>query len=564
MKLVTRGARGANNRGMSTLAWKRLPSPRTKAPAIAHHVRTFHAGGRWLATENFGLVLHEFTRGWKKVADEPAAKDVLKRAAALGERVVAVGGEGQVFELAGRGWKALAPKAKLFGRRMHHLVALEPSGRVVAWAGMVGQRVTNDLFVFEGGRWRLAKPSPRPKEGTRRNDATQWHLLWDTASQRTLRFGRTTVAALVGEQWEELAPRGYARAFKAWQPLPLHADGVTLVLDVESLQLYRFSPAEVTRVATLPALPGARDMDPGLRAAHVSFEPGSRTLFVQSHYLSRDVFSLSLAALFDAQRKSVAPAPPAQTAHFYRVAAGKTEVSPVAKAGFVTADRLPEASLGLLVGAQAWTHEVFLEPPKRSEGMHVGGLPSGVPLNRWPRVAGKPLGLVCQVVEPRLFAPHHGFAVFSPASFGAAKSARANVVLPLTAAMLKQKPVDEPPPGAPLAPANALRPSSGRSKPVWELDPARRALVEADPTLSDTLERWVADERLVETPHDSKLLGVATLATADWPSEAVGGRLLFQLPFDEADLWPGFTGTLFVFETARGAPIAVWRQGSSG
>jgi hypothetical protein len=188
----------------------------------------------------------------------------------------------------------------------------------------------------------------------------------------------------------------------------------------------------------------------------------------------------------------------------------------------------------------------------------LGGLPSGLAIDRWPRRGDEPMGFLLQLETGDLVPGFAAVAVFCVTDGTATEDEEHNVALLLTAAELAG-PETAAPDGVPVMPPRAI----AIAAPGGEIDEARMApLVDRDLSLASALDALQASGDGLQEGHLSDKRG-GLPAWVQSPERDADGFVL-QLDFDRIrldDAWDdaGLAGCLFVFVDGEGRATAFWQ-----
>jgi hypothetical protein len=567
--------------------WERQGSVARPSPLAALRSRR-HAmvGSTWCACE--GLRAMAWTDGgWRELVDEKTADKVAEKhesiaaLASTPKGLVAVSARGGVLVLDGKKWQRLSSRSPAFKERTDFVLVHDAShDRLVAWGGEIKNRKANDTLFFDGKKWTPAKAtSPMPKDYKKSRDAefVDFTATSDTALGHVVRFGYAEIAVLDGEVWKPFAPRAYKALVgpRTMNHLPAHdpKTGETLLVDFDAGRVVRFDLAECVEVArfeypanlVLDAKREHRSVG-HLFASDVIFDPHTRTLQSQQADNRWGRWSLDLSGAFDAAKKLGARKPfgPSKgkkvsaTIHLYRATKGELahwsgpedKAAAKLREGWVKATALPTAVLERIGTRRSSELHVGKKISKLTKHTisRVGGLPSGVPADKWPKRGGKPMGFLFQLLTGDVLAKHAAIAVFCATDGTATEDeiGGANVVMMLSAADLKRTPPKTAPKGVLVLPVREIL-----VKPALvEIDEsAVEALAERDPEMGAAFDRYQAKQKVQESSLGSKLGGAAWLLQGgELPSNA---RFIAQLDVDDLDVDPwedaGLMGCIYVF-----------------
>jgi hypothetical protein len=477
-----------------------------------------------------------------------------------------------VFRLEGNEYVEVAKAQPVFKERSDFLLVHDPArDRLIAWGGEIKGRKANDTLFFDGKTWTAAKrASPLPKD-FKPTDVpfVDFNAIYDSALERVVRFGWDEVAVLDGDSWKPNTPKQYKKLLgpRARNHFPAHdaATGETLLVDLETARVVRFDLDECKEVAPF-VYPDAGKTDDenetaGERfATELAYDPTTRTVQAQHESDKWARHALDLSEAFEAARrlgprkKLEAPAKiKAAPVHLYRFAKGKVThweggtdgVAAQRKKGFVTASELVPAALEALGTRRSSAMSVSKKRPPRHATSRLGGLPSGISLAKWPKLDGKPMGFLFQLVTGDHLPKHAALAVFCALDGTATDGDERNVVVLLRAADLATPPLKRAPEGVPVLAERAI----DVEEPRPEIDDeAVGALASRDPEIGARFDDFQANRKVQEPSLGSKLGGAPWFLQG---GEVSGpARFIAQLDVDSLNLkeWPdaGLAGCVYV------------------
>lgn len=576
-------------------AWTQLGTPAAENP-----LGEIKSSGGWTVLVAAGGAIHavawrhslatlrwDDAAGWSPIVDEPtgeaafaAGAGTTRIALAAGPRgeVVALSDRGTVYRLHGGAWTA-EPSAT-FGERSDVQLAVEPSGRLVAWTPSA------TLVREPGTDWRKLPPTPRP------SDEVPHVLVFDGALGRTLRFGRDELFVLDGDVWLAARPPRLGDLAPSGRRIAVHdpATGETLLVDLVHGKIVRVDLAGCELVGRLPE----RDDDEAPPFRDIVFEPASRRLYSWdgSHDTERPAYAIELAPVFAlaaslGARTTELPARTPPGVRLYRAHAGgidaffadldagtlRTRTGSIAGSlaerlttgddlpslarlaegrkveGYVTADRLERDAVLRALGRLAF--DVTIGKPAKDAGPNrFGGLPSSITAGEWPHDDdGEPLGFLCQLAVPDALGGG-GFAVFVKTDGTATEGDDGcTVVIARSAAELARAP-GKAPGGVAVLRARPIE----LGEPRHELDRARaEQLAQDDPVFGELIDAIAGSDEF------DKVGGFASPIQGP-----ILGELMLQLDFDGRKLdgkgWDdaGLAGGLYVLR-GRGGFEALWQ-----
>jgi hypothetical protein len=533
--------------------------------------RRLHAfsGASWHATSASSLGTMTWSEsGWKKLASGESPGGPLADVAGTPEGLVAVTRKGAVARLEGEKWKTLSKPSADFGERTSFVLAFDAAqGRLVAWGGDVKGRKSNDTFFFDGKKWaRVKAPSPVPRDHDKKKvEFVDQVALFDTALGRVVRFGFFEVAVLDGDVWTPHAPKGYTDlgGTHDWNHFPCHdpKTGETLLVNFDEGRVTRFDLGQCVEVAKLeyPAELAEKTEREHESIAHLFahdavFDPVSRTLESQHADDKWGRYSLDLGPVFDAAaklgpRKLPAAQPASKTAT-------KSAKAP-SKGAALSREELER--LGTRRSCAFSVGKKLKSLGKKHAVSRFGGLPSGVPAAKWPRLKGKPMGFLFQLLVDPVLSKHAAIAVFCALDGSATEDEDRNAVLLLSEKDLGCEPAAAPA-GVPVLEARAI----DVDDPLPEIDEdAVRALSERDPAVGAAFDRYQQEEKVQESGLGNKLGGAPVfLQGGEVPKGAV---FVAQLDVDSLSLrkeWSeaGLAGCVYVFtDKAEKKAFATWQ-----
>ena len=549
--------------------------------------------------------------------------DYMRGMTATPDGLVAVTSRGSVLSFAGKTWKLVGQRSPLWKDRSHFTLGYdEGANRLVAWGGEVKHRKSNDTFFFDGKKWTQAKaPSPQPKDF--KDNFVYFAMTYDHALGRLVRFGMSDVAVLEGDVWKSFTPKSYRElgGQDARQHLPAHdrATGETLLINLESGRVARFDLAECKEVGVF-AFPADVVADAARKKGsgsyhlrdNIVFVPETRTLEAQHDKDAAGRYSISLAAAFEAA-KNIGPrkllgapeksgaAPISTQLYFidkssakfwFATVEGKSLTRAWGKIGdkgetkketFKSVDDLNAATQKLVaekkregyVGAAALSMKALegvgtqtsseLTTSRKQKEIpnhavsRVGGLPSGVPLSKWPKSGSAPMGFLFQLKTGSLLKKHAGIAVFCTTDGTATEDQRHNHVVLLTAAELAKAPPSSASEHVPVLEPTLITIKEPRPEIHEELVDR---LAERDAAMGAAFDRFQEKAKVGERAS-SKIGGAPKWVQDD--ATPKNCRFVAQLDFDSLDLrdeWDdaGLNGVIFVFvsdDEKKG--IAFWQ-----
>lgn len=581
-------------------AWERMgvvarPSPIESLRQRAHAM----VGGTWCACDG-PRVMAWAEGGWRELVGEKAAEkaadgDRSFELASTPQGLALVSSKGGVLAFDGKRWERHAKRSPAFKDRSEFLLVHDrAAGRLVAWGGEVKNRRVNDTLFFDGKKWTAAKKtSPMPKDYKTGRDATKVDFtgVFDTTLGAVVRFGKQEVAVLQGEDWVPSSPKGYAALVSPYAAghFPAHdpTTGETLVIDFHGERVVRFDLGGCVEVAKIawPAerVKAAADGSTNvawLMTQNIVFDPTTRAIHAQDEKDRWGRWVLELGPIFDAAKKlgprKTLGAPKkdaAAPAHLYRFAKGKLEhwsgkaadAEAKRKAGWLAAGALgPDvlAAIGTRSSCAIKEGKKLGKLPLAKHAVsRVGGLPSGVSLDDWPKYRGKPMGFLFQLLTGDALAKHAAVAVFCSLDGDAAENedGAGNAVVLLDAKALKRAPAKAPPKGVPVLAARELVVQA----PLPEIDEAAvEALAARDPEMGAAFDRFQAKQKVQDANTWSKLGGAPAFVQGD--DAPKGFQFVAQLDVEttDTDEWEdaGLMGCVFVFAKGDGKKaVAFWQ-----